>query len=272
MRLTMLLSIHLLFAARFVEHTVQSQAATNVNQRDSLTYSWIPPATYRMGCLGPVFETSYGVGQEACFGNELPRHSATLSRGFWLAKTPVTQVAYQAVMRTNPSRFPGDQLPVENVSWDAANSFCERVGMRLPTEAEWEYAARGGVAAERYGLLDQIAWYRGNSSGKTHVVGQKQPNLYGLYDMMGNVWEWVADWYAPYTKAADGSCCDNPAEAIRDQEGPLAGRVHAIRGGSWNDFATDVRMSLRNYPKSSPDEDSDRDYDDYTIGFRCAGN
>jgi formylglycine-generating enzyme required for sulfatase activity len=90
-----------------------------------------------------------------------------------------------------------DQLPVDTVSWDSAKAFCERVGMRLPTEAEWEWASRGGIAAERYGPLDQIAWYRGNSGGQTHAVRQKLPNPYGLYDMLGNVWEWVADWYAP---------------------------------------------------------------------------
>jgi formylglycine-generating enzyme required for sulfatase activity len=269
----MSLTVVLIAVGGLDAHSTQSQVGvTKINQEDGLTYVWISPGTYRMGCLGAVVERSAGIGGEACLGNELPRHSVTLSRGFWLGKTLVTQVAYQKVIQSNPSKYRSDQLPVDNVSWDEARSFCERVRMRLPTEAEWEYAARGGIAAERYGLLDEIAWYRGNSGGKTHVVGQKQPNPYGLYDMMGNVWEWVTDWYAPYTKAGDGSCCDDPAEAMRDPKGPPTGQYHVLRGGSWNDFSADVRMSLRDYPKASPNEDSDRDYDNYTIGFRCAGN
>ena len=240
------------------------------NPKDGLTYVWIPPATFRMGCLGAVFEQSQGVGIEECLGNELPRHSVTLSQGFWIGQTLVTQVAYKRVMGTDLSNFRGDQLPVDTVSWDGAKTFCERVGMRLPTEAEWEWAARGGVAAERYALLGQIAWYRGNSSGRTHEVSRKQPNAYGLYDMLGNVWEWVSDWYAPYRQVKP--CCDDPAEAAIDPKGPATGRYHVLRGGSWNDLSADVRMSLRDHLKSSLDEDSDRDYDAYSIGFRCAGN
>ena len=254
------------------QSTQFASSTIKINQRDGLTYMWIPPGAYRMGCHGAVVERSFSDVEEACLGNELPRHSVTLSRGFWLGKTLVTQSAYRRVMRSNPSKFPGGRLPVDNVSWDEARTYCQRVGMRLPAEAEWEYAARGSAASERYGLLDQIAWYRGNSGGKTHAVAQKQPNGYGLYDMMGNVWEWASDWYAPYPKAADGSCCDDPAVPLVDPKGPSSGQYHVLRGGSWNDFSADVRMSLRDHPKLSPLEDSDRDYDNYSVGFRCAGD
>lgn len=241
-----------------------------INPKDGLTYVWIPPATFRMGCLGPAAALPNGKEIEACLGNELPRHSVTLTKGFWLGQTLVTQVAYRRVMNATRSNVQDDQLPVDTVSWDAAKTFCERVGMRLPTEAEWEWAARGGIAAERYGPLDQIAWYRGNSSGKTHGVAQKQPSPYGLFDMLGNVWEWVADWYAPYRSVQP--CCDDRAEAVLDPTGPATGRYRVLRGGSWNDFSADVRMSLRDVFKSSPGEEGDRDYDAYSTGVRCAGD
>ena len=246
--------------------TAHSAVDTNkISPTDGLTYVWIPPGTFRMGCLGPVSE-----GSEECLGNELPRHSITLTKGFWIGQTLVTQAAYRRVMGTDRSAFRGDQLPVDTVSWDAAKAFCARVGMRLPTEAEWEWASRGGIAGERYGPLDQIAWYRGNSGGETHAVRQKQPNRYGLYDMLGNVWEWVADWYAPYRQVRP--CCDDPADAAVDPQGPMTGQYRVIRGGSWNDFSADVRMSLRDHPKSARSNEGDRDYDNYSIGFRCAGH
>jgi formylglycine-generating enzyme required for sulfatase activity len=244
--------------------------SSKVNPQDGLTYLWIPPAMFRMGCLGAVVEQRQGVGIEACLGNELPRHSVTLRRGFWLGQTLVTQAAYKRVMGNDRSHFHGDELPADSISWQAAKTFCERVGMRLPTEAEWEWAARGGIAAERYGMLDQIAWYRGNSGGRTHEVSRKRPNAYGLYDMLGNVWEWVSDWYAPYRQVRP--CCDDPAEAAIDPKGPPRGRYHVLRGGSWQDFSADVRMSLRDHLKSSANEDSDRDYDAYGTGLRCAGD
>ena len=110
-----------------------------------------------------------------------------------MGQTPVTQEAYQRVIGSNPGNFTGARLPVGQVTWDQSKSYCEAVGMRLPTEAEWEYAARAGSPAARYGNLDEIAWYTGNSGSKTHEVGQKKPNDFGLYDMLGNVWQWTAD-------------------------------------------------------------------------------
>jgi formylglycine-generating enzyme required for sulfatase activity len=112
--------------------TAQPAGGTSkINPKDGLTYVWISPATFRMGCLGPVSE-----GLEQCLGNELPRHSVKLTKGFWLGQTLVTQVVYRQVMGLQRSAFRGDQMPVDAVSWDAAKAFCERVGMRLPTEAQ----------------------------------------------------------------------------------------------------------------------------------------
>jgi formylglycine-generating enzyme required for sulfatase activity len=234
--------------------------ASKINPKDGLTYVWIPPATFRMGCT---------LESRECLGQELPRHSVTLTKGYWMGQTLVTYAAYKRVIGASGANTGDDQLPIDTVNWDAANTFCTRVGMRLPTEAEFEWAARGGIAADRYGPLDQIAWYRGNSKGRTHAVGQKQPNPYGLYDMLGNVWQWVADWYAPYRQVRP--CCDDPAPPVLDPKGPTTGLYHVLRGGSWHDFSADVKMSLRDHPHA-PDEESALDYDNYSTGFRCAGD
>jgi formylglycine-generating enzyme required for sulfatase activity len=242
-----------------------------INPKDGLTYVWIPPATFKMGCLGAVMPRPTGVGVEECLGNELPRQLIILSKGYWIGQTLVPQHSYRQVMGDHPSHFQGDQLPVDSAFWEDAKTYCGRIGMRLPTEAEWEHAARGGLSTERYGEIDEVAWYRGNSDRKTHPVAQKKPNPYGLYDVLGNVWEWVADWYGDYPRARNGACCEASGEPVVDPEGPATGTYHVIRGGSWNDFSAEVRIALRDHLKSSPLEDSVRDYDDYSIGFRCAG-
>jgi formylglycine-generating enzyme required for sulfatase activity len=128
--------------------------------------------------------------------DEKPAHLVTISRGFWMGQTPVTQEAFQLLMGANPSYFEGAKLPVHSTTWDDALSYCQTVGMRLPTEAEWEYAARAGTTTPRYGELKDIAWYCENSGQQVHPVGEKIPNAWGFYDMLGNVAEWVADWYA----------------------------------------------------------------------------
>ena len=182
---------------------------TKVNSKDGLTYVWIPPGS-------------------------------TITKGFWMGQTEVTQAAYQRVMGTNPSYFHGERLPVERVTWDQANAYCGAVGMRLPTEAEWEYAARAGSTASRYGDLDAVGWYSGNSGRETHEVGQKEPNGWKLYDMLGNVWEWVADWYDEHS-----------------------GQGRVVRGGSWINSPRDVRASYRSwYPPGNGL---------YNLGFRCGG-
>jgi formylglycine-generating enzyme required for sulfatase activity len=221
---------------------ISAQAKTKVNSADGLTYVWIVPGTLRMGCSPHDSE---------CKDLEKPLHSVTLTKGFWIAQTLVTQAAYKKVTATSPSKFKGDQLPVENVSWDDAKAYCVRLDMRLPTEAEWEYAARGGSTVARYAPLDQIAWYSANSMAITHDVAQKQANANGLYDMLGNVWEWVADWSGPYD-----------ASSAIDPTGPSQGTTRILRGASLVNDAPMIRVSYRR-----PVEPDHRGY----YGFRCAG-
>jgi len=227
--------------------SVRAQAKTKVNSRDGLTYAWIPPGKFRMGCSPDDSE---------CNSNETP-HSVTLTKGFWIGETPVTQAAYTKVMGRNPSLFKGEQLPVETVSWNEARAYCQAVEMRLPTEAEWEYAARGRSEASRYAPLDQIAWYSANSVGTTHEVGQKQANGYGLFDMLGNVWEWVADWYGPYN-----------AVGVVDPQGPATGKLRILRGASFGLDGSFVRVSYRSWYEPGYHSFGDG----YVNGFRCAGN
>lgn len=213
------------------------------NERDGLDYVWIPPGKFVMGCSSEDKE---------CESDETP-HEVEITRGFWLGKTEVTQAAWTKVMGSNSSRFKGDQLPVENVSWEDASAYCAKIGMRLPTEAQWEYAARGGIAWASYSVLPAVAWHQGNSGAKTHLVGQMLANRFGLHDMLGNVREWVADWYAEY-----------PGGRVVDPRGPANGSHKVQRGGSWTLSPRDVRASRR-FRNVVSDRYS-------VIGFRCAGD
>lgn len=224
--------------------SVAAQAKTKVNPEDGLTYVWIPPGTFQMGC---------SANDSDCNVSETPARSVTITKGFWIGQTPVTQAAYRKVTGGNPGNSQGDRLPAGSLSWSDARTYCERVKMRLPTEAEWEYAARGGSAAARYAPLAQIAWYDANSGGTSHEVGQKQANGYGLYDMLGNVWQWVADRYGYY----------EDARAV-DPQGPPSGEFRMLRGGSWASDASLVRVSLRLWS-----EPEDRALN--IFGVRCAG-
>lgn len=199
------------------------------NARDGLMYVWIPQGKFMMGC---------SPGDAECGDDEKPAREVTISRGFWMGQTEVTQTAYQQVMGANPSYFKGAQRPVEFVSWEEAGAYCGKVGLRLPTEAEWEYAARAGNPNTRYGELGTVAWYDDNTGRQTHDVKQKQANHWGLYDMLGNVWEWTADLY--------GNSPDRVA-----------------RGGSCGDSSRSVRASGR--LRVVPSKRSGR------TGFRCAG-
>ena len=185
--------------------------------------------------------------------NESPVHQVTLS-SYYMGETEVTQALWQAVMGSNPSYFMGDsQRPVEQVSWNDCQAFITKLNQqcagqlngrqfRLPTEAEWEYAARGGKKSRGYkysgsnNTLDNVAWYGDgdNSGGTTHAVGTKQANELGLYDMSGNVWEWCSDWYDGYSSSAQ----TNPT-------GPATGSFRVYRGGSWGDNGRDCRVSIR---------------------------
>src|SRR5262249_55650772 len=149
----------------------------------------IVPGSFLMGCSS---------GDEQCYPEEKPAHRVVISHAFEIGKYLVTQSQYEPVFAVNPSYFHGPKLPVEGVSWEDAQKFCEALtakkdgyGYRLPTEAEWEYAARAGDARSHYGNLEEISWYRDNAGGSTHPVGGKKPNVFGLYDTLGNVWEWV---------------------------------------------------------------------------------
>jgi len=203
---------------------------------------------------------SFQMGQDSGDSDENPVHRVTISRAFQMQTTDVTQGQWKAVMGNNPSEFQhGDDYPVEQVSWNDVQEFLKKLNAldpgknyRLPTEAEWEYACRAGTSGERYGDLDAIAWYSGNSSSKTHPVGKKQPNAWGLYDMLGNVWEWCADWFD------DNYYANSPAT---DPRGPLSGQYRVLRGGSWVGNDSYVRSADRNW-----DSPAVR----YSDGFRCS--
>ena len=185
------------------------------------------------------------------FSNET-LHSVTLTQGYYLQTTEVTQAQWQGVMGSNPGYFKGANLPVENVSWNDIQQFIQLLNQRgegtyrLPTEAEWEYAARAGTTTpwscgSSESCLNQVAWFNtSSSSGQTQPVGQKQANAWGLYDMHGNVWEWVQDWYGTY-----------PSGSVTNPQGSSTGVNRVARGGSWNPSARYARSAYR-YP-DSPD-------------------
>ena len=175
---------------------------------------------------------------------EKPAHQVTLS-DYYIGETEVTQALWQAVMGNNPSRFKGDSHPVESVSCDDCQEFIRKLNsltgrtFRLPTEAEWEFAARGGNESKGYkysgsNSIDNVAWYKNNSGSMTHAVKTKSPNELGIYDMSGNVWEWCQDWYGSYSSNAQ----TNP-------KGPLSDSYRVSRGGSWIFKAWNCRVSHR---------------------------
>jgi formylglycine-generating enzyme required for sulfatase activity len=205
------------------------QAEIRVNPRDGLKYVLIPAGIYSMGC---------SPGDHECFDWEMRPHEVTIGKPFWLGETEVTQAAFERVTGTNPSMYKGADRPVDQVGWSDASKYCANVDMRLPTEAEWEYAARGGSNLPKYAEVNSAAWYDGNSQDQTHPVAQKAPNAYGLYDMLGNLWEWVEDSW-------------NNKQKI-------------LRGGSFYNLARDLRVSNRLW---APPDTRHRD-----MGFRCAGD
>jgi serine/threonine protein kinase len=216
---------------------------TKTNSRDGLTYVWVPPGSFSMGCSPHDAE---------CAEDERPEHAVTISKGFWMGQTEVTEEAYRKVTGKEEGLVRRANRPAHSAAWEEAKAYCDAVVMRLPTEAEWEYAARAGSAASRYGELDLIAWYDGNSGQQTHDVAGKKPNAWGLYDMLGNVWEWTADWYGRYAP-----------EPAADPQGPASGPFRVRRGGGSRVGAKMARASYRvKFAERS----------NYSAGFRCAGN
>src|SRR5262249_24772028 len=140
-----------------------SQANSRVNPRDGSRYVWVPPGSFLMGC---------SPGDDGCSDRERPAHRVTITKGFWMGQTEVTQIAWVKLMGRNPSLYQGDELPVEQVTWDEARQYCESASMRLPSEPEWEWAARGGTTAARYGKSDAIAWHSYHTS-QEQPVGKK---------------------------------------------------------------------------------------------------
>ena len=217
---------------------------------------FVQGGAFWMGCSGEQ-------GKD-CLKNENPLHSVTVSN-FYIGKYEVTQKQWQQIMGNNPSHFKGDNLPVENVSWNDTQEFIRRLNeatgkqYRLATEAEWEYAARGGNKSQGYkysgsNILNDVAWYRDNSGGATHPVGSKRPNELGIYDMSGNVWEWCQDRYGQYRSSPK-----------RDPKGPSLGALRVLRGGGWNYDARDMRVSYRNSTNTP-------DHYYYNLGFRIVCN
>jgi len=216
----------------------------------------IPPTTFQMGCI-------IGFDYYGCGSTERPVHEVTLTSAFYLGRFEVTQAQWQAQAGSNPSRFQGQPdsaiRPVEQVSWESVQGFLSATGMRLPTEAEWEYACRAGTQTPLYNnatdnhSVAPLAWYGWNSDAQTHAVAGKAPNGFGLYDMLGNVWEWVNDWWGYYA-----------AEAQTNPIGPVDGAYRVFRGGSWLDAFYGVGSSIR----SATWPNYQLDY----VGFRVARN
>jgi formylglycine-generating enzyme required for sulfatase activity len=215
-----------------------------------MTFCWCPPGNFLMGSPTRKWysfllpQSCSKIEENRCYNEN--QVSVTLSTGFWIAKTQVTQSQWQSVMGKNPSKFKGYDLPVVRVKWNDIQEFINKVNqsgeipfgreIRLPTEAQWEYACRAGEKGPYSGgTLDQVAWYDENSLGKIRPVGTKKPNAWGLHDMLGNVWERCSDWY------------DHALSGGVDPSGPSSGSFdyRVVRGGSWSSAAGNCRAARR---------------------------
>ncbi len=200
----------------------------------------IPPGEFLMG--SPAFEDVRG--------DDETQHKVTLTKPFFMGITEVTQAQFFRVLRKNSSKFKAAKHPVEQVTWDEAVEFCARLSdlpaekrtgrvYRLPTEAEWEYACRAGTTTaysfgNDQGQLSNYGWWKVNSGGATHPVGLKKPNPWGLYDIHGNVFEWVQDWHGGYSGGK-----------LTDPTGPVSGSLRVSRGGRWSSIAGICRSAFR---------------------------
>jgi formylglycine-generating enzyme required for sulfatase activity len=254
------------------------------NPKDGLKYVWVAPGTYLMGC---------SVGDNECYDDENPPHQVALTKGFWIGQMLVTVRAYKRYTAATGHTMPpepdimgralnpgwaNDAKPIVDVGWDDAQGYCRWAGGRLPTEAEWEHAARGTSSEARYGPVDDIAWYADisgtqridsasiwnsdqanyttrlrDNGNSMHEVGLKRPNGLGLFDILGNVWEWTSDYY-------DEHYYQN--RPLQDPTGPASGLKRTLRGGSWLSRARGTRVSTR-----LGDDPNDRTTGG--IGFRC---
>ena len=219
---------------------------------------WIPAGRLTMG--SPAVEELEGRGSDET------QHEVVLSRGFFLAETECTQRQWKAVMGSNPSHFKGSDRPVEQVMWAEAVAYCRKLTAkhrqqgilpkswewRLPTESEWEYAARAGTTDPRHGQLDAVAWHYSNAHDQSQRVKTKRANAWGLHDMIGNVSEWCSDWYGYY-----------PAGTVTDPKGPRSAEYGVFRGGSWTIAdVLNTRSAHRGW--------ADRLLQDSRLGFRPA--
>ena len=232
-----------------------------------MEFVWVPGGCYEIGC---------GNWTSDCFRDEKPIHEVCVD-GFWMGKTEVTQGQWQQIMGDNPATFKkGDNYPIENALYEEMDKFIRKLSssttgaykFRLPTEAEWEYACRSGGKPEKYAGgsdLDQVAWYHGNSNGSTHAVGTKAPNSLGLFDMNGNVHEWVVDRYAGWAYKKHKR--NNPV--LRLAEGDLGGAIAKVyRGGCWNSKPKFSRCAARSYELALDYPPFHKAYCTNDLGFR----
>jgi eukaryotic-like serine/threonine-protein kinase len=219
-------------SAREALNALRSRLAPSLRNSIGMEFVLVPAGKFMMG--------------SNAYDSEKPIHEVTISAAFYMGKYQVTQGEWTAVMGNNPSRFKGDdRLPVERVSWDDCQEFITRLNARkdgyayrLPSEAEWEYACRAGTTGEYAGELDEMAWYGEDSGLKTHPVGEKNANAWGLHDMHGNVWEWCQDRYHENYNGV-------PTDGRAWEQGSDNGRV--VRGGSWYSRADICRAAVRGY-------------------------
>jgi formylglycine-generating enzyme required for sulfatase activity len=247
-----------------------SSEKIRVNPKDGLEYVWIPPGAFEMGCVP---------GDDDCYAEEKPAHRVTLTQGFWMCRSEVPVYAYERFVAATGGTMPAEpdteampgyndgwrkkNHPMVKVTWEDAAGFCRWSGGRLPSEAEWEYAARGGVEGFKYPWgndrsHDQANYWRTGGQDQwtyTAPVGSFPPNAFGLYDMAGNVYEWVADWYSE----------DYYARSPRtDPAGPPRGQLRVTRGGSG--FINPAVMRISTRLRSAPDTRN------VAVGIRCAAD
>jgi formylglycine-generating enzyme required for sulfatase activity len=249
--------------AKAEPYTKSGWAQEIVHEATGMEMVYIPAGSFLMG-VAPWVEGELGTDELARYNPwVMRRHPVTLTKGFYMGKTEVTQAQWEKVMGNNPSIFSGKltedeilakyelviaqhnagpEAPVEMVSWNDCQAFCQKAGggLRLPTEAEWEYACRAGTQGGLAGNLDELGWYIENSGGTTHPVGLKKPNAWGLYDMHGNVWEFCQDWFT----RSDGS-----GDAETDPTGPTKAESYerrVVRGGCWGDYGSNFHPAIRN--------------------------